>query len=66
MTVPVRVVPGTGRRVIFMPFHFREAAANLLTNTALDPVARIPELKVCAVRLEVLRDESVAVEAGRA
>jgi predicted molibdopterin-dependent oxidoreductase YjgC len=66
VTVPVRLVPGTGRRVIFMPFHFREAAANLLTNTALDPVARIPELKVCAVRLEVLRDESVAVEAGRA
>jgi formate dehydrogenase alpha subunit len=54
VTVPVRIVPGTGRKVIFMPFHFHEAAANLLTNTALDPVAKIPELKVCAVRLEVL------------
>jgi len=53
VTVPVRLVPGTGERVVFMPFHFREAAANLLTNTALDPVARIPELKVCAVRVEV-------------
>ena len=53
LTVPVRLVPGTGHKVIFMPFHFREAAANLLTNTALDPVARIPELKVCAVRVEV-------------
>ncbi|HWI65131.1 MAG TPA: molybdopterin-dependent oxidoreductase, partial [Symbiobacteriaceae bacterium] len=53
VTVPVRVVPGTGRRVVFMPFHFREAAANLLTNTALDPVARVPELKVCAVKVEV-------------
>ncbi len=38
--------------VIFIPFHFKEAAANLLTNPALDPVSKIPELKVCAVRLE--------------
>jgi formate dehydrogenase alpha subunit len=50
--VQVRLVPGTGAKVVFMPFHFREAAANLLTNTALDPVSRIPELKVCAVRVE--------------
>jgi anaerobic selenocysteine-containing dehydrogenase len=40
------------RGTVFMPFHFREAAANLLTNDALDPVAKIPEFKVCAVRLE--------------
>jgi formate dehydrogenase alpha subunit len=38
--------------VVFIPFHFSEAAANILTNTAMDPVAKIPELKVCAVRLE--------------
>ena len=38
--------------LVFIPFHYREAAANLLTNTALDPVARIPELKVCAVKIE--------------
>ena len=38
---------GTG--VIFMPFHFAGEAANRLTNSALDPVAKIPELKVCAV-----------------
>ncbi len=38
--------------VIFMPFHFREAPANVLTNPALDPMAKIPELKVCAVRIE--------------
>ncbi|MCK5507134.1 MAG: molybdopterin-dependent oxidoreductase, partial [Desulfobacterales bacterium] len=37
---------------IFIPFHFGEMAVNLLTNDALDPVARIPELKVCAVRIE--------------
>ncbi len=34
-----------------MPFHYAEAAANRLTNTALDPVCSIPELKVCAVKI---------------
>ncbi len=36
---------------VFIPFHFSEAAANLLTNDALDPVAKIPELKVAAVKV---------------
>ena len=45
-----RVPPG----VVFIPFHFAEAAANALTNPALDPIAKIPEYKVCAVRLEAL------------
>ncbi len=40
------------RGVVFMPFHFREAAANILTNIALDPISKIPELKVCAVKIE--------------
>ncbi|HET7602742.1 MAG TPA: molybdopterin dinucleotide binding domain-containing protein, partial [Gemmatimonadales bacterium] len=34
---------------VFIPFHFREAAANLLTNPALDPYAKIAEFKVSAV-----------------
>jgi formate dehydrogenase alpha subunit len=38
--------------VVFMTFHFAESPANLLTNPALDPVAKIPEYKVCAVRVE--------------
>lgn len=37
---------------VFIPFHYREAAANILTNTALDPVCKIPELKVSAVKIE--------------
>lgn len=41
-------VPGT----IFIPFHYAEAAANKLTNAALDPVSGIPELKVCAVKID--------------
>ena len=38
--------------VVFMTFHFAESLANKLTNHALDPVAKIPEYKVCAVRIE--------------
>ncbi|PIU55849.1 MAG: formate dehydrogenase subunit alpha [Chloroflexi bacterium CG07_land_8_20_14_0_80_45_17] len=38
--------------MIFIPFHFAECAANVLTNPALDPVAKIPEYKVCAAKLE--------------
>jgi anaerobic selenocysteine-containing dehydrogenase len=42
----------TDRGVAFVPFHFYEAAVNELTNSALDPVSKIPELKVCAVKIE--------------
>ena len=38
---------------VFIPFAYHEAAANLLTNAALDPVGKIPEFKYCAVRIEV-------------
>jgi len=38
--------------MVFMPFCYAEAAANLLTNPALDPVGKIPEFKFCAVRAE--------------
>ena len=37
---------------VFIPFHYPDAAANVLTNPARDPIAKIPELKVCAVRIE--------------
>ena len=38
---------------LFVPFHFGgKGRANLLTNPALDPVSRMPEFKICAVRLE--------------
>ena len=43
--------------VLFVPFHFAEAAANMLTIAALDPVAKIPEYKVCAVRIERIVDK---------
>lgn len=39
---------------VFMAFHFGEGAANVLTNDALDPIAKIPELKVCAVKIKAV------------
>jgi len=47
----VRVTEGIKPGVVFIPFHFAEAAANVLTNPAVDPVAKIPEYKVCAVKI---------------
>ena len=46
-----KAVTGT----VFMPFHFASAAANRLTSTKLDPVSKIPELKVCAVKLNRIK-----------
>jgi predicted molibdopterin-dependent oxidoreductase YjgC len=39
--------------VVFIPMHFSEAAANLLTIDALDPQAKIPEFKACAVDIQI-------------
>ena len=50
----VKITDRSPEGTIFIPFHYAEAAANRLTQTALDPVAKIPELKVCAVRIEKL------------
>ncbi len=52
ITALVYITSRVDQGTVFMPFHFAEAAANMLTNTAYDPIAKIPELKVCAVRLE--------------
>lgn len=38
--------------VVFISFHFRDTNANILTNPVLDPIAKIPEYKVCAVKIE--------------
>ncbi|WP_091511857.1 molybdopterin oxidoreductase family protein [Amycolatopsis sacchari] len=54
MTARVRCVSSMRPDVVFLPFHFAGAQrANLLTNPALDPTSRMPEFKVCAVKLEV-------------
>jgi formate dehydrogenase major subunit len=46
-----RADDGTPRGAVFVPFCFYEAAANLLTNPALDPFGKIPEFKYCAVKV---------------
>jgi formate dehydrogenase major subunit len=59
-----------GRGSCFIPFHFREAAANLLTIDEIDPFGKIPEFKFCAVRVEAAADpdraESVSEAAPQA
>jgi formate dehydrogenase major subunit len=55
-----RADDGTPRGAVFIPFCFYEAAANLLTNSALDPFGKIPEFKYCAVRVSAGGDASAA------
>ncbi len=45
---------------VFMTFHYAEAAANLLTPKHIDPIAKIPEYKVSAVKVEAVKEEVVA------
>ena len=47
-----------------MSFHFMEANANVLTNPALDPICKIPEYKVCAVRVEKIEEPEAKAAAG--
>ncbi len=56
IVVRVHVSTRSPRGTVFIPFHFAEAAANELTNDVLDPLAKIPEYKVCAVAVEKLED----------
>jgi predicted molibdopterin-dependent oxidoreductase YjgC len=51
LLVRAKTTDKSPKGVVFMTFHFAETPTNVLTNSALDPVAKIPELKVCAVKL---------------
>ena len=53
------VTEKTTAGVVFIPFHFHEAAANLLTIDALDPQAKIPEFKACAVQVFPAREKDL-------
>jgi formate dehydrogenase alpha subunit len=55
-----RVTEKASRGIVFIPFHFAEAAANMLTNDAVDPQAKIPEYKICAVKIERAELEAFA------
>ena len=52
ITLPARADAGLAPDMVFVPFAYAEAAANLLTNPALDPVGKIPGFKFSAVRVE--------------
>jgi formate dehydrogenase alpha subunit len=70
IVVRATVTEKTSVGVVFLPWHFHEAAANLLTNDALDPQALIPEFKACAVQVFPARESDlpnpeVVVERGR-
>jgi formate dehydrogenase major subunit len=52
VVVQARRDDGTPQGSVFMPFAFYEAAANVLTNGAIDPVGKIPEFKYCAVQVQ--------------
>jgi formate dehydrogenase alpha subunit len=52
--IPVGLTERVAEGVVFLSFHFKEHPANALTIAALDPVAKIPEFKACAVRVEKL------------
>ncbi len=49
--VKVKILPKAVDGTLFIPFHFAQGAANVLTNAALDPISGIPEFKVCAVKI---------------
>jgi formate dehydrogenase major subunit len=51
LTAFVRLDPALKPGEVFIPFCFHEAAANMLTNEALDPFGKIPEFKFCAVKI---------------
>lgn len=52
ISTKVKLTPSVSRKLIFMPFHFLESRANILTNPIFDPIAKIPEFKVCSVKIE--------------
>lgn len=52
VTAKLRIVPHIRKGVVFMPFHYEEGPANMLTQSSTDPECGIPEFKHCAVRVE--------------
>ena len=62
----VKVSHRESRGNCFIPFHFREAAANLLTIDEIDPFGKIPEFKFCAVRIDPATGSELAGAAGEA
>lgn len=51
----VKITDIVDEDVFFMPFHFADGAANYLTNTTLDSISKVPDLKVCAIQVEKIK-----------
>jgi formate dehydrogenase major subunit len=60
VNVKVRSDRDVPENMVFLPFCYAEAAANLLTNPALDPFGKIPEFKYCAARVERIEARQAA------
>jgi len=57
ITAPAFVTKRISTGVIYIPFHYKESPANRLTNPALDPIAKIPEYKVCAAKVNKIKNQ---------
>jgi formate dehydrogenase major subunit len=62
ITLKLRSDRDVAEGMIFIPFAFAEAPANMLTNPQLDPMGKIPEFKYCAARIERVNPPAVAAE----
>ena len=60
--VKVRLDRNVPNNVIFFPFAFKEAPANVLTNPQLDPVGKIPEFKYCAAKLTKTKESNISIK----
>lgn len=60
----VKITDIVDENVFFMPFHFADGAANYLTNTTLDSISKVPDLKVCAINVEKIHqcEKSLALD----
>jgi predicted molibdopterin-dependent oxidoreductase YjgC len=57
VSTKIKVTSSIHKKTVFMPFHFLENRANILTNPSFDPIAKIPEFKVCAVKIARVEKE---------
>ena len=60
ITLAVRITDRISKGLVFIPFHYKEASVNLLTNNALDPYCKIAEAKVCAIKIEKIEETVTA------
>ncbi|MBI2829904.1 MAG: formate dehydrogenase subunit alpha [Chloroflexi bacterium] len=66
VTVKAKVTEASPAGVVSLSFHFAETPTNQLTNSALDPISKMPEFKVCAVKVKKIgKEEPSLMTAGR-